>query len=72
MKDTLIPIIYVKNINNNVLSLRGTRHSLRMRQRGYDSEGNKMKSLRFISWKEMMNSCHVYNQCIIYNHHPKL
>lgn len=68
----MIPVLYVKNINNKVLPMKGTHHSLRMRQRGYDSRGNKMKSLRFISWKEMMNSSHVYNRCIIYNHYPKL
>ena len=45
---------YVWNTNNNIVALYGTRDSFRCRQRNRDSEGLKVGSFKFISYKEML------------------
>ena len=45
---------YVWNANNNIVALYGTRDSFRCRQRNIDSEGLKVGSFKFISYKEML------------------
>ena len=45
---------YVWNANNNIVALYGTRDSFRCRQRNRDSEGLKVGSFKFISYKEML------------------
>ena len=47
---------YVRNDNNNVVMLLGSRDSFKCRQREYNSDGEPLKdtkeSLRFISFKD--------------------
>lgn len=47
---------YVRNDNNNIVMLLGSRNSFKSRQREYTNEGVSLKdtkeSLRFISFKE--------------------
>ena len=45
---------YVWNVNNNIVALYGTRDAFRCRQRNRDSEGLKVGSFKFISYKEML------------------
>ena len=42
---------YVWNANNNIVALYGTRDSFRCRQRNRDSEGLKVGSFKFISYR---------------------
>jgi len=56
--------IYVKSTNGKVVTLIMDRNSLRCRQRGIKTNKEKVKSLQFISYKEMkriqkINPCNV-------------
>ena len=44
--------IYTRNCNDNVIILHGDRQSLRCRQRSKQSNGLKVKPMRFVSYKE--------------------
>lgn len=44
--------IYARNSNDNIIILHGDRLSLRCRQRSKLSNGLKVKSMRFVSYKE--------------------
>ena len=44
--------IYSRNCNDNVIILRGDRQSLRCRQRSKQSNGLKVRPMRFVSYKE--------------------
>ena len=44
--------IYARNCNDNVIILRGDRQSLRCRQRSKQSNGLKVRPMRFVSYKE--------------------
>lgn len=53
---------YVRNDNNNIVMLLGSRNSFMCRQREYNSDGEPIKntkeSLRFISFKESQKIIH--------------
>ena len=44
--------IYARNSNGNIIILHGDRYSLRCRQRSKQSNGLKVRPLRFVSYKE--------------------
>ncbi len=46
--------LYVKNINNNIVGLNGTRESFRCRQRNRNSDGKKVEPFKFVSYKGML------------------
>ena len=62
---------YVRNINNNIVELYGDRHSFRCRQRNHYSDGSKVKSLRFISYKTMLRECDKFNKRIYHGNEYK-
>lgn len=46
--------VYVRSENNkNIIILNGDRESFRIRQRNKNMDGERYKSLKFISYKEM-------------------
>ncbi len=59
---------YVRNDNNNVVMLLGSRSSFMCRQREYNNDGEPLKntkdSLRFISFKESQKIIHKKNKII--------
>ena len=59
---------YVRNDNNNVVMLLGSRSSFMCRQREYNSDGETLKntkeSLRFISFKESQKIIQKKNKII--------
>ena len=44
--------VICRNSNNNLVPIKGERKSFRLRQRAKGEDGNKVKPLRFISFKE--------------------
>lgn len=44
--------VICRNSNNNLVPIKGERKSFRLRQRAKSGDGNKVKPLRFISFKE--------------------
>jgi hypothetical protein len=66
-----LPSVYVKNDSGTVIVLNGTREAFKMRQRGIHSDGSKVKSFHFISWKEMEKKQKVIGP-FMYSHKPKL
>jgi len=62
--------VICRNSNNNLVPIKGERKSFRLRQRAKDSEGCKVKPLRFISFKEankISNNKVVYPQVTWYS-----
>ena len=59
---------YVRNDNNNVVMLLGSRNSFKCRQREYNNDRelikNTKESLRFISFKESQKIIHKKNKII--------
>ena len=59
---------YVRNDNNNVVMLLGSRDSFKCRQREYNSDGEPIKdtkeSLRFISFKDSQKIINKKNKII--------
>jgi hypothetical protein len=44
--------VFTRNSNNNIVILKGERESFRLRQRSKGPGGVKVRSLRFVSFKE--------------------
>ncbi len=59
----MIPV-YVKTSENNILILNGTRDSFRCRQRNKLSNGDKVKPMKFVSYKTMVKEQKKYNKKI--------
>ena len=59
---------YIRNKNNKIVIINGTRESFRLRQRSLMIDGSKVPSLRFISYKEaikMSNKKELYGPFIL-------
>ena len=60
---------YVKNINNNIVVLYGDRESFRCRQRNRYSDGKKVESFKFISYKSMLKDKNKWGKQIYSKYH---
>lgn len=62
--------VICRNSNNNLVPIKGERHSFRIRQRSKTQDGLKVKPLRFISFKEahkIMNKKIIYPEVTLYS-----
>ena len=58
--------VYVRsNYGNNIIILKGDRHSFRCRQRNKLKDGSSVPSLKFISYKEMMKNFNKNNKELV-------
>lgn len=58
--------VYVRSENNkNIIILNGDRESFRIRQRNKNIEGERYKSLKFISYKEMKKDIRKKNKNLV-------
>ena len=61
--------LYVRNKNNNIIELYGNRHSFRCRQRNRYSDGKKVESFKFISYKSMLKDKNKWGKQIYSKYH---
>ena len=58
--------VYVRSENNkNIIILNGDRESFRIRQRNKNIQGERYKSLKFISYKEMKKDIRKRNKKLV-------
>jgi len=55
--------VICRNSNNNIVFINGDRKSFRLRQRSRNSDGYKVKPLRFVSYKEAQK---IHKKKVIY------
>ncbi len=59
--------LYVKNINNNIVALYGSRDSFRCRQRNKNSDGTKVEPFKFVSYKSMLKENKKWGKKVYFN-----